>query len=50
MSKRAYQTILYSQDKGVVRITFNRPEVHNAFNSVMISELDDVIEKIQADD
>lgn len=32
----------------MARICLNRPEVHNAFNSLMISELDDAFEKAKA--
>jgi len=39
MDKTAYSTILVVPAEGVVRICLNRPEVHNAFNSQMISEL-----------
>lgn len=50
MEAKDYQTILFIPEEGVVRLFFNRPEVHNAFNSAMIGELDDAIEKIKADD
>ena len=33
------QTIKYSIKDKVVLITLNRPEIHNAFNETMISEL-----------
>ena len=35
----AYSTIQTRHDKEVGWITFNRPEIHNAFNSTVISEL-----------
>lgn len=50
MSKRVFNTILFHQKDEVVRVTLNRPEVHNAFNADMISELNDVFSEIKADD
>jgi methylglutaconyl-CoA hydratase len=44
-----YETILFSKDGKIARIFFNRPEVHNSFNSAMIKELDAAFEKIKAD-
>jgi len=49
MPDEAYKTILYVKEDRVARISFNRPDVHNAFNSLTISELDDAIEKARAD-
>lgn len=49
MSEEAYKTILFSKEDRVARIVFNRPDVHNAFDSLMISELDDAFEKAKAD-
>ena len=46
MKKIAYQTIIFSQQDEIVRLRLNRPEVHNAFNSQMIAELDDALEKV----
>lgn len=37
--KREYQTVLYSIEDRIVRITLNRPEIRNAFNDIMITEL-----------
>jgi len=46
MQKKDYQTIIFSQQDEIVRLRLNRPEVHNAFNSQMIAELDDALEKV----
>ena len=46
---KEYKTILFTPQDKIVRISFNRPEVHNAFNSEMISELDDAVERIMKD-
>jgi len=40
------ETIVYTIDKLVARVTFNRPEVHNAFNDKMIEELTHVFKDI----
>ena len=44
-----YETILYEKKENVAYVMLNRPEVHNAFNSLMISELDDAFEKVRGD-
>lgn len=49
MKKKAYQTIIFSQQDEIARLSLNRPEVHNAFNSQMIAELDDAFEKVRGD-
>jgi len=49
MKKEAYKTIDFSKEDKVARIILNRPDVHNAFNSQMISELDDAFDKVKAD-
>jgi len=41
---KEYQTILVSHDGPVWHIALNRPEVHNAFNEVMIRELQNVVD------
>jgi len=50
MANKEYQTILFEAEDEVARISFNRPDVHNAFNADMISELDDAFEKARSDD
>jgi methylglutaconyl-CoA hydratase len=42
---KEYQTILVSQDGPLLNIALNRPEVHNAFNEVMIAELQDAVDQ-----
>jgi methylglutaconyl-CoA hydratase len=49
MADRHYQTILFSREKKVARISLNRPEVHNAFNATMIRELTEAFEEAQKD-
>lgn len=49
VEKKDYKTILYVPQEKIVLISLNRPEVHNAFNSTMLSELDDAFERIKAD-
>ncbi|MBL7128397.1 MAG: enoyl-CoA hydratase/isomerase family protein [Ignavibacteria bacterium] len=41
-----YQTIKFETKDQVATVWLNRPEVHNAFNEVMISEVIDVFENI----
>lgn len=41
--------ILLKKEKGIALITFNRPEVHNAFNSTMGESLDNAINEIESD-
>ncbi len=41
------ETIVYTIDKLVARVIFNRPEVHNAFNDRMMEELTQVFTDIQ---
>jgi len=46
----SYQTIKLKKSKnGVATVTMNRPEVHNAFNAQMISDLTDVYNKLNDD-
>lgn len=45
----SYQTILLSKEKYFLTIWLNRPDVHNAMNEVMIAELTEVYEKVDAD-
>ncbi len=45
----AYETMLTAQDGGVLTITFNRPDVLNAFNDRMIAELGDILKGAERD-
>jgi enoyl-CoA hydratase/carnithine racemase len=39
---RDYETVIYEERDGVAWVTLNRPEKHNAFNSLMQRELRDI--------
>jgi len=45
----AAEHILYAVDNGVATITLNRPEVHNAFNEIVINDLNEAFRKAGAD-
>ncbi|MFQ6070415.1 MAG: enoyl-CoA hydratase/isomerase family protein [Candidatus Aminicenantales bacterium] len=49
MEEREFETILFSREDQRARITLNRPEIHNAFNSRMISEIDRVLDLVRED-
>lgn len=42
----SYTTIAFETRDEVVNVSFNRPEIHNAFNSTVISEMLDLFKKI----
>ncbi len=44
-----YSTLELEKNNGVVTVTMNRPEVHNAFNEVMIAELTDCYTQLNKD-
>jgi methylglutaconyl-CoA hydratase len=48
--EKRFETILYSAENKIARVILNRPEVHNAFNEVMIAELTEAFKKISEDD
>ena len=41
-----YKTLLVDETDGVVFVTLNRPDVHNAFNDELISEAIDLFESL----
>ncbi|HVP06507.1 MAG TPA: enoyl-CoA hydratase-related protein [Candidatus Acidoferrum sp.] len=45
-----YTTLEYVKDKGVGHIFFNRPEIHNAFNATVITEMAELFGSIDKDD
>lgn len=45
-----FDTLELAREGGVARLTLNRPEVHNAFNQVVIAELIDAVSALGADD
>jgi 2-(1,2-epoxy-1,2-dihydrophenyl)acetyl-CoA isomerase len=44
-----YQTVLYSTTDGILTMTMNRPEVHNAFNEQMKKDLHDAFKEAEKD-
>ena len=46
----SYETIMVETEEGVAVITLNRPEVLNAMNHVLNTELHDAIVAANADD
>ncbi len=45
----SYQTIVFETSEGVARLTLNRPERLNSFNTVMHSEIQDALAALQRD-
>lgn len=45
-----YQYITLETHNGVATLTLNRPEVHNAFDDIMIAELIDALTRVEHDD
>jgi len=50
MEENKHETIILSHEGKVGRVWLNRPEVHNAFNAVMIRDLRDAIRILGADE
>ncbi len=51
MSKRTYEPItLVTDERGVARLTMNRPDKHNALNGRLIDELKQAADLLAADD
>jgi len=46
MNERKFQTIRHEVRNNVASVIFNRPDVHNAFDDVMIRELAEVFEQL----
>jgi 2-(1,2-epoxy-1,2-dihydrophenyl)acetyl-CoA isomerase len=46
----AYSTILYDLADGVATLTFNRPEVRNAFNAAMAEEVQSALKNAERDE
>lgn len=44
-----FETIIYTTNKNVAYVTLNRPEVHNAFNDTMLTELTNLFTQIAKD-
>jgi methylglutaconyl-CoA hydratase len=49
MTDKSYRTIRVSREGQTVGLWLNRPEVHNAFNALMIGELRDALRSLKAD-
>lgn len=45
-----YQSIIYSLEKNVAKITLNRPEVLNSFNFQMAEELQNILDEVNQND
>lgn len=51
MTGKKYETIIVETDEqGIALLTFNRPEVRNALNQAMVSELHDALDDLAARD
>jgi methylglutaconyl-CoA hydratase len=46
LSHKKYQTITFEIENQIAKVTLNRPEIHNAFDDVMITELLSVFQEI----
>lgn len=47
---KGFDTISFFTEKNITRVHLNRPEVHNAFNEIMIAELTEFFSRISQDD
>ena len=47
--EQKFKTIIFAQEGEIAKIILNRPEVHNAFNRVMISELGTAVKRVKDD-
>jgi methylglutaconyl-CoA hydratase len=46
----SFTTVKYEKLDRIARVTFNRPEIHNAFNAVLITEMQQVFDEIKKDE
>ena len=46
----SYSTILYDVNENILTISLNRPDILNAFNNSMLSEIIDALDRADADD
>ena len=46
----SYSTILFDVNESILTITLNRPDILNAFNTSMLSEIIDALDRADADD
>lgn len=46
----SYETLLYSIDNGILTITLNRPDVYNACNEQLTTDLQDALARAASDD
>jgi enoyl-CoA hydratase/carnithine racemase len=46
----SFQTLLYEVRDGIAIVTVNRPDKLNALNDAVIADLDQAVERIEADD
>ncbi|MCP5054517.1 MAG: enoyl-CoA hydratase/isomerase family protein [bacterium] len=47
---KTYETLKYEVKDRIITIWLNRPEVHNAFNDIMLAELVDILEAVDESD
>lgn len=45
-----YETLVTSRSNGLARITLNRPDLHNAFNATLVSDLTHALEAAEHDE
>lgn len=47
--EKQFETIRYEITEGIITVWLNRPEVHNAFNDTMLTELVEILDEIDSD-
>ena len=50
MNHKQYETIRYEIAERIITVWLNRPDVHNAFNDIMLAELVNILKEIDGDD